>query len=91
MFRQGGEASPRCVDVREIGVSLLLRGMRICRRQRETIPESELDRPDRSGEMMYNVAGCTRGLERLGKIPEQVAELQPRYGMTAGAPTWPGR
>ena len=56
MLGQGGEASPRRVDLGQPGGPLFLRGFRVPGRERETVPERELDRPDRSGQVVHHAA-----------------------------------
>src|SRR4029453_1575097 len=56
---------------------LLLGSLLVGCRQREAVPEPELDRPDRAGEVMHHAPGRPRRLERLAEILEQIAELQP--------------
>ena len=74
-LRQDLKRLLRLCHLLAIRPSLLVRGVGVIRGQRETVPEIELDRPDRPRQMIHDLACDPGRCARLSVIAEHVTEL----------------
>src|SRR6266705_3277694 len=75
VFREDRKRGLRRLHLLQIGPSLILSGIRVSRGRRETIPEIELDGPDRPRQMVHHVACDAGGVPRPSVLAKHVAEL----------------